>query len=237
MPFDRMCSDWISADDLPCDLSTASEAQIDLAIEQATVWLFDATCQQYPGTCTSTLRPMPGVSTCAPAKRPYSPDAIDLSEWVTGPVTAIVQVEVSGSVVDADNYALMNDRWFVPQRPVGSDPALIPWPLQDYEYPDGGERSWTITVEHGEHPPAPLKMAATELACQLLRRSVGEECDLPDNATSVSRGGVTVSLQARAEGKIGLPLIDAQVERYGCAQTRTRRMYDPARPWVAVTPD
>lgn len=236
MPYDRMCADWITADELPCDLTVASEAQIDLVIEQATVWLFDATCQQYAGSCVSVIRPLPELNSCVPDRNRYRTDSVDLSEWVTGPVTDVLEVRVAGDIVDPTNYTLMNQRWFVPQRPTTGDPALIPWPLQDYEYADGGERSWTIEVEHGAAPPAPLKMACAELACQLLRRQLGEECDLPDNATSITRGGVTVSLQARAEGKIGLPLVDAQVERYGCDQTRLRRMYDPARPWVEVRP-
>ncbi len=237
MAFDRMCSEWITADDLPCDLSSASEAVIDRAIEQAVVWVFDATCQQYPGECYSVIRPQPNPRSCVPYRSQYSPDAIDLTEWVTGPITAITSVEVTGTTIGAQHYELMNRRWFVPQRPPSVDPALIPWPLQDYEYAEGGERSWTITVQHGAEPPAPLRMAAAELACQLVRRAMGEDCDLPDNATSVSRGGVTVSLQSRAEGKIGMPLIDAQIERYGCEGVRTRRLYDPARPWLAIRPD
>jgi len=236
MPYERMCGDWITADDLPCDLTVASEAQIALAIEQATVWLFDATCQEYPGLCVSVIRPMPGLTACTPTDDRCATDSIDLSDWVTGPITQVLEVVKGGDIVDPVHYTLMNSRYFVPQRPTTVTPELIPWPLQDYEYAEGGDYSWTIEVEHGALPPAPLKMACTELACQLLRRMLGLDCDLPDNATSVSRGGVTVSLQARADGKIGLPLIDAQVERYGCTQVRTRRLFDPARPWVHVRP-
>jgi len=55
-----------------------------------------------------------------------------------------------------------------------------------------------------------------------------QDCDLPDNATSVSRGGVTVSLAARQEGKVGVQAIDMMLERYGCPKV-SGGILDPLR--------
>ncbi|MFZ4431563.1 MAG: hypothetical protein ACOYOQ_00050 [Microthrixaceae bacterium] len=231
-----VCEPWITTDDLPCDLSEASDEQIAVAIEAATEWLYDATCQAYPGSCSAIIRPrrehhgycQQSLYTAHSASSVSKP-AVDLTAAVPGPITEVVEVTVAGTVVDPAEYALVNARWLVRREPS----TLSPWPVQDYDWAADSERGWTVEVVYGAAPPSPLRLAAAELACQLLKRWLGKECDLPDNASSITRGGVTVSLQARAEGKIGIPLIDAIVDAYGCTQ-RERRLVDPAKPWTAV---
>ena len=213
---DSICSNWISVDDLICttDLDAAVVQElIDTSVE----WLNDMTCNQYGGSCLYDLRVTTmcnhGPGACGSR---CDWDRIDLTRYLPSPVTSIAEVRVNGEVVPTDEYRLDDRRWFVPIREGG----LIPWPRQDMQLADGEDGTWKITAYAGQEPPRPLQLAAVELTCQLIRRWETGVCDLPDNTTSVTRDGVTISMQARQEGKIGLPTVDSVVELYGCRKKR-----------------
>jgi hypothetical protein len=232
-----MCDDWITSSDLTCDLTGVMPNVVQTAIDAAVQWLDDVTCGQYGGVCTTEIRPVIECghrNICGCGSRW---EKLDLLEWVSGPIVEITDVTVNGATVTDDYWTLVNHRWLTALDPDDSTPTpLLPWPYQNMRRLTG-EGVWSVTVEHGQNPPAPLRMAAAELACQLLQRMLGRDCDLPDNATSVSRQGVTVSLQARTEGKIGLPTVDAVIETYGCIGKRGRasRLVDPNRRGAGLT--
>jgi hypothetical protein len=69
-----------------------------------------------------------------------------------------------------------------------------PWPTQDLNLPDTAVGAWGIDVLVGEAPPAAVLLAAEAVACQIVRWCQGAPCDVPDNAISVSREGVTIQL-------------------------------------------
>ncbi len=236
MALNELCEDWITSADLTCDLTGVLPTQIQTAIDAAVEWLDDLTCGDYHGVCTTEIRPHTDCRhsySCGCGSRW---EKIDLLKWVNGPIVEVSEVTVDGDPVDPNFYTLINSRWLTALTVDGTDSPLLPWPYQNFQRVTG-EGVWTITVDHGTGPPAPLRMAAAELACQLLHRMLGRECDLPDNATSISRQGVTVSLQSRAEGKIGLQTVDAVVELYGChgKRGRPRRLVDPSRTGPGLT--
>lgn len=223
-----MCSDWgIDAADLTCNRQNLTADEIAAVIEQAVLFVNDVTCGQFDGPCSTTIRPL---TDCAPADACTCHGAwprLDLYQWVTGPIVTVDQVSVDGEIVPADNYHLWEHRFLGPVDPDGSTSALDPWPEQNMRKLSG-PGTWSITVTHGAGLPVPLRSAVVELASQLGKRCCGEDCDLPDNATSVSRGGVTVSLATRQEGKVGVQAIDMALERYGCPKV-SGGILDPLR--------
>ena len=213
---DSICSNWITTDDLICDTNLSAEVVQNL-LDTSVEWLNDMTCNQFGGSCLYDLRVTTmchhGGGACGSR---CDWDRIDLTRYLPSPVTSIAEVRVNGAVVPSTDYRLDDRRWLVPIR----DGLLTPWPRQDMQLADGEDGTWKITAYAGQEPPRPLQLAATELTCQLIRRWETGVCDLPDNTTSVTRDGVTISMQARQEGKIGLPTVDSVVELYGCSKKR-----------------
>lgn len=222
------CTPWITATDLPCQFDEAPAELVAAMVAQAERFMFDATCQEYPGSCIYRVWPNVDNSGCVST----SPSTVDLTVWVPPPVHQIIQVRVDGEQVPGSMYGLVNGRWLVAYE--SDESPLVPWPEQRINRPDGSPGTWSVELEAGTEPPEPLVAATAELACQLVRRALGVGCDLPDNATSVSRSGVTVSLQARAEGRVGIPFIDTMIDRYGCLNGRRPRLLDPTRALTRV---
>ena len=223
------CEPWLTYADV-CDPNAedpVSRGIASAAIASATAWMFDATCSQFTGVCTSVIRPRPpcgheGDDQCTAA---CNWRRIDLSPWVAGPIRTIEAVTVDGEELsnyeDVD-YRLAMGRYLVPHE----DGALRPWPRQYMNRADGAEGTWSVTVTHGVIPPPHVLDATADLAKQFIAKCTGGECLLPDNATSISRDGVTVELNIPTDGKTGLPMVDTVVGMYPCK--RTRRLHDPA---------
>lgn len=216
-----LCGAWLTRADVCTPDQEVSATVVNAAIASATSWLYESTCQQFPGLCTSDVRPMlpcghERVCGCRSGWR-----RLDLSPWVTGAVASIVDVTVNGDVIPEDDYRLTHGRFLVPHE----GGALAPWPAQHLNRPAGDEGTWSVQVTHGRTPPPHVLDAAADLARQLIAKCTGGDCLLPDNATSISRDGVTVELNVPTGGKTGLPIVDSIVEQYPCR--RTRRMYDP----------
>jgi len=214
------CSPWLTRADV-CDPNTdVSPRLADSAIQSASAWLYDSTCGAFPGRCSSRLRPSGPVP--ARCRTDAELHRIDLTTWIGGPIRSIEAVTVDGVEVDADGYRLVNARWLVAHR----DGPLWPWPTQDEFADDGDPGTWSVDVVHGEDPPPHLLDAAADLAKQLIAKCLGGECDLPDNATSISKDGMSIQLAVPTKGETGLPLVDSIVAMYPCRQRR--RLLDPA---------
>lgn len=219
-----VCEPWLTVADV-CTDDVAPATVTRAAIANAQAWLYDATCQQFTGVCASVVRPVlpcghRQVCDCRASWR-----RLDLSPYVTGPVLTIEAVTVNGETLanlDDVDYRLAESRFLVPHE----GGALWPWPAQHLNRVDGADDTWSVRVTHGRTPPPHLLDAAADLARQLIAKCTGGDCLLPDNATSISRDGVTVELNVPTDGQTGLPLVDSVVAMYRCK--RSRRMYDPA---------
>jgi hypothetical protein len=225
-----ICEPWLTRADVCTDSDTPASI-VNAAIASATAWLYDATCSQFTGVCTSVIRPTLGCSDGDDCDTRAQRHRVDLSPYVTGPVRSVESVVVDGvelANVDGADYRLSGNRWLVAHE----GGALRPWPVQRLDRPDGAEGTWSVTVTHGRPVPPHVADAAADLARQFIAKCTGGECLLPDNATSVSRDGVTVELNVPTDGKTGLPLVDTVVAMYPCR--RTRRMWDPAQPDAEV---
>lgn len=116
--------------------------------------------------------------------------------------------------------------------------GLWPWPRQSRQYPlnyaspdpDVLIQTWSVCVRTGEMPPQSVLNAAGALACNIYNTCTGRPCDIPTNATSVSKEGVTVNLEMSILK--GIPLVAAAISTYGnCEKARISRLIDPSV-WV-----
>lgn len=216
------CAAWITLDSLDCDASSVSASGM---IEVASDWVYTYTGSRWPGVCTTTIRPTlscghDGIRCHCHTRW----ERMDLTRWLRGPIVSLDAVEVGGTAyTPADVARIDNAMWLTP---IAEGKALWPWPTQNINKADGESDTWSITVTHGALPPAPVLHVTGELACQLVKRANGADCELPSNATSVSDNGVSINLAIPEGGKTGIPRIDTVLELYGAGRRRSR-IWDP----------
>jgi hypothetical protein len=101
-------------------------------------------------------------------------------------VYAVTQVLLHGSVLATGSYRIDNDRILV--RTDGGA-----WPVcQDMSQPDDGDDAWAVTVQFGIPVPTIGRQALGELAVEIAKACLGQECRLPANITNLARQGVTI---------------------------------------------
>lgn len=138
------------------------------------------------------------------------------------PVESITEVLDGSVVLDADQYALEGS-WL---RRRGSCWSTS-FPCDDPEL--------IVTYQAGVPFPAGTGAAVGEVACEYLAALQGGACRLPSRATSITRQGVTVTLDTAADfverRRLGLPVTDAWLETVaGYGPRVASRVYSPDLP-------
>lgn len=142
------------------------------------------------------------------------------------PVYDIVEARIDGEVVPPEAY-----RVDAPALLVRTDGGC--WPTcQDMGAPPNREGTFAVTYRYGLPLDEAAVAAVSELTCHLIQgcggSGTGCGCRLPTNTTRVARQGVTVEMadlaQVYAEGRTGLPLVDAWL-----AVTNPNRLTGPSR--------
>lgn len=237
----------------------------DQAAYAASELLYMFSGQQYPGECERTARPCGSAPTCGWASGIWLPSASGLGwevswrPWLGGwawlndegpvcgcsaldavelsgyPVRRIVEVEIDGVVVDPSTYRLEDDRYLVRVTP-NADADRLRWPgCQRRELPPGEPGTWTVQYRAGIGPPKSGELAAAQLACEIYKAGVDDDCQLPQQVTQVSRLGITYSVQAfgrwgRQGGQwnTGLPLVDGFLQAFNpTGQLRRSQVWSP----------
>jgi hypothetical protein len=137
-----------------------------------------------------------------------------------GPVHSIVEVTVDGQVVPPPAYRIRNSRWLI--RVDGQV-----WPQsQDLTAADDAEGAFTVTYKQGIAVPLAGRLAAGDLAVELLRARKGGRCKLPDRAISVSRQGIDIQMvDAQVlfeQGLTGVASVDQWIATVNPHKVRTR---------------
>lgn len=234
-----------------CDVSTYGPAATGLAASAATRIVWALSGRRF-GTCTVTLRPC--AQGCYDAW-PYgwlpwswsTYSNLDAS-WSTGwawefqcdacrghcscarlsevrlppPVSSITEVRVDGSPLVTGAYRVDNNRLLV-----RTDGAV--WPrCNNLNLDDTQPGTWSVTAVIGEDVPASGRLAAGEMACEILKAMNGQDCRLPPGVTQLVRQGVTISIpdigEIMQKGRTGLYLVDAFIitENPNRLQSRSR---------------
>lgn len=193
--------------------------------------LWRKTCKQF-GICTTRIRPCNRRCSCrVRCNGDCSWVRFNLTEHVAYPIISVDAVNVNGSAIGPDEYQITNgNKYLVPNRPDAAHTPAIEgllwcWPDQDLNVPDGEEDTWSVDVTVGEMPGPALLFAASDLACQMAKSCAGEVCDVPQNAISVTRDGVTVRLET---GLLAIPSVKMALDAYPCPKGRRSRMIDPS---------
>jgi len=146
----------------------------------------------------------------------------DTVEEVTlpGGVYQVLQVLIDGTELSSSAYRLDDNRLVV--RTDGGT-----WPLcNNLSKNDTEVGTWSITAQWGEPLPEVGKLAVGELACEFGKYLSGQDCNLPQAVTSLSRQGVSLSFgdpeQALDAGRLGLQFTDMFLSAYNPGKLRAR---------------
>jgi len=120
-------------------------------------------------------------------------------------------ITVGADIIPVDAWRVDNGQWLV--RTDGDC-----WPeCQDFNT-DSGDTFFQVTYFQGLPVPNVLLRAAGELACEWARACAGAECRLPQRVTSISRQGVSVSLQyidvLLKHGLTGITTVDQVIRQF-----------------------
>lgn len=236
------CEQWITEDDLCCDLTGIAPEVVAGAIDFATVYLYERTCRRWPGVnCTATVRPCISCECCmtgwtgwgySPPPAPWS-DACrcrwpHLTLQAPYPILEILAFDIAGVNSLAD-VRLDSNR----EATLLESSGLSCFPSQDLSAADGAPGTWSMRYRFGAAPIEPAKRAAGDLACELLRTCPGGDCEQPDNVEAVIKRGVTVRFRLPIDGATNVKTADWLIDAYGCQTTGTSRIIDPSiRPHV-----
>lgn len=205
------------------NLPTGSEAVTGYALQAASEALWAATAQRF-GLCTETIRPC--RRDCGGTSWPFTGSWFEWTggtwprpllydgAWynitcgscvggcqcgmleealLPGPVYDILEVKVDGVPLPTSAYRLDIGRLLV-RRDGGH------WPVcQHLELPDTAVGTWSVTARFGEPVPTLGRQAVGELACEMVRAMLGEDCQLPRNVQTLVRQGVTISFPEGSE--------------------------------------
>lgn len=197
------------------NLPAGSEAVTGTALAAASEALWAATAQRF-GLCTETIRPCrrdcgggafagswfewtggtwprPLLHdgawyniTCGGCTNGCACSSIE-EALLPGPVYDILEVKVDGVPLPTSAYRLDVGRLLV--RTDGGS-----WPTcQELDLADTEAGTWSVTARFGEPVPILGQQAVGELACEMVKAILGEDCRLPKNVRELVRQGVTIS--------------------------------------------
>lgn len=191
-----VCEVWADPEDMCCDISEYSELEITNALLGASEILSEITNQRF-GICEYSLRPCSCecLTACCCQLRTLSldiPYGKPFVEVVSHTIYDDLGVEVIpdvGSYRIYPNYIIFTDTW-------------IYGFAQNLNNNVGDPNTWQITVKAGEPIPEAGRLAAADLACELLKRCQ-DSCRLPAGIDTITRDGITMrfktgSLQIRS---------------------------------------
>lgn len=224
-----ICTPWEF--ELCCpDVDLNADPDLVAAAKQAaTDYVYELTGRRFNGDCTSSFMP-PCICRCSPCACEW--ERLDLRDYVGYAHERLrdLIVTVDGVVVPAaGNWEFTDNRWLTPLN----GGLLRPWPKQSLNAVAGTVGTWSITYTYGLHPTPLALNAAADTACEILRACLDLPCDVPRNATAVTRDGVTVKL---APGFGGLPSVLAARDAYPRQRRTPSRIYDLSRMQRTRTP-
>ena len=190
------CPVWAS-------FTTAQKAALGPRIKAAAIdFLWRETGQQF-NVCAQTVRPRPSCGCVMPCScGGWDRLMIDHPSPHVSVIGVWKGTETGKQFYPATEWRVDAPHWLT----VNGQLAVDGFPSQDIGAPDGAVGSWGYEIEVGQRPTPIVLEAANALACELLRMCTDQPCDVPPNAVSVNRDGVTIQL---ASGFKGIPAVAA----------------------------
>lgn len=203
------CVPWITTDQLCSAVNNVGTTYAADCVEAASDYLWRRTGCQYNGVCDTTLRPT--VCGCGSAWGFCGCWKMELKAPGDLPILSIEEVRVGTTVIDPSEYTLLGEKYFVPRGI-----SILYYPYQDMNVSPGEQGSWEIDITYGVEPPSLGKLAAIDLAKELLKACNGDDdCVLPHGVTSVTRDGVTYSFESISTGYTNIQTVDFFLSEHG----------------------
>lgn len=241
MPYDDPripCQPWIDPAELCCSGDPTTTDCDGNVVPLTSIWtdadmisavsniLFARTCYRYPGLCQKTVWP---CNECNCGCHPCACGTWSALKLPTDyPIHSIDEVKIDGVALAANDYRLDNGKWLV--RMDGER-----WPLcNSFNLPNTSSSEVTVKYTVGREVPIELKMAASELVCELKKACEGSaDCKLPSHVQSITRRGVEMEVYDVAallvNGMTGIPMVDHALKVHGnCSQQGM--VFDPLSP-------
>lgn len=197
-------------------LQTGAAAVTGAAVQAASEILYHLTAQRF-GLCTVTLRPCrQGCNDGFPwhlwweygtYPQPYwwagtwynlvcgtcggGCSCVGLDETtLPGPVHSILSVKLDGvTLTSGVDYRVDNYNKLVRM------PGGTLWPFcQDMNLPDTKVGTWSVTAQYGEPVPTLGKLAVGELAAEIAKYLLCQDCQLPQGVVDISRQGISMTI-------------------------------------------
>jgi hypothetical protein len=227
---------WITVQ----DLDTPSSPYAGEAVQAASYILWQLSGRKFSGvqtiteiyrqTSLSSIATTPVSVSGGMTNRPCTSCGGTHTLWLRNrPVSGIVQMKSGETEIDPGTYLLLDGNRLIPSSP----------------YACWGHGDITITYTHGIEVPSAGKLAARELANQIIYAVTGsDQCRLPDRVTSISRQGVSWTIidpqDFLDQGRTGLYLVDLFIKTVNPTGARVRsRVFSPdtRRPGKVARPE
>lgn len=206
------CTSWVTAAEVAGrpDVSTATidAGVLESACLDASRLLYVLSGRQYPGLCSTVLRPLNPDYGCRWAVSNL-PDLLaagaTLDSWMAAtnggscgceagirlnpyPVRSITAVKIDGVTLLSSQYRLDDQRWLV-------RPGALLWPVwQRLDLPDTAVGTFSVAITYGAAPPSTGVSAASTLAAEFAKLRAGLPNRLPQRVTNITRQGVSMTL-------------------------------------------
>lgn len=129
------------------------------------------------------------------------------------PVCSVDSVVIDGVVVPDTEYSVTNFNKLIRAKDAGC------WPkCNNLSLPNTEVGTWSVTVTYGKPIPELVKLAASEFACQLIKKCFGRPCDLPQRISSINRQGMSATfldpMEFMKDGMTGIFIVDLAIKTY-----------------------
>lgn len=144
------------------------------------------------------------------------------------PIVTIDEVRLDGVAMDPSDYRLDRGKWLV--RMDG-----LRWPsCNSFDLPNSTAVEIVVDATVGREPPMELKIAASDLACEMKKACNGSDnCSLPPHVRNIARRGIEIELDDITslfkDGQFGINSVDMAVRFHECKHHG--QMFDPLTPF------
>lgn len=217
------CSPWAELGDMTCQTYDGDPAVLANLLQMSSDVLYELTGRQWPGLCTTTVRPQGGERFVGaptwPANGYSAPQMGERGVWsgcgcyrsqrtgchsipevrLADRVVEVTEVRIDGDIIDPSEYRLDDHRYLVGLRQ--ADGSERTWPCcQRDDLADTEEGTFSVTFVRGGLPPVGGTVAAASLACEfakglgVLGDALVSKCRLPRRVTSIVRQNVSIAV-------------------------------------------
>ena len=189
-PVDLTCCPAFNGLDAQAKLTLGSRVKA-AAID----YMWRLTNQRF-GVCCRTIRPQTGCECVIPCTcRVWTRLRLDIPGDFTA--TGVWWGSATGKqFYDPCDWRVDSPYWLTPSGQL----LLDGFPPQNMNLRDGEIGTWGVDGLVGDEPSPIVLEAANAVACELLAFCTDQPCDVPANAVSVSRDGVSIQLSGAFDG-------------------------------------